>query len=40
MDITHICLPDNAEKVTRTMPVPDTYNRIEIDDMVHGIYIA
>ncbi|KAF2578471.1 hypothetical protein F2Q68_00004279 [Brassica cretica] len=36
----HICLPEHAEKFTRTMPVPDTYSRAEIDDMVHGIYRA
>ncbi|WZZ35276.1 hypothetical protein YC2023_018677 [Brassica napus] len=37
---THICLPEYAEKFTRTMPKPDTYNRAEIDDMVHGNYRA
>ncbi|KAF3507241.1 hypothetical protein F2Q69_00005472 [Brassica cretica] len=36
----HICLPEHAEKFTRTMLVPDTYSRAEIDDMVHGIYRA
>ncbi|KAL0789557.1 hypothetical protein Bca101_005803 [Brassica carinata] len=36
----HICLQEHAEKFARTMPVPDTYSRAEIDDMVHGIYRA
>ena len=37
---THICLPEYAEKVTRTMLVPVTYSRGEINEMVHGIYRA
>lgn len=36
----HICLPEYAERTTKTMLEPDTYIKAEIDDMVQGIYRA
>ncbi|KAF3541730.1 hypothetical protein F2Q69_00022317 [Brassica cretica] len=35
-----ICLPEHAEKFTRTLPKLRSYSREDIDDIVHGIYRA
>ncbi|KAF2620768.1 hypothetical protein F2Q68_00038890 [Brassica cretica] len=34
----HICLPEHAEKFTRTFPQLGSYRRADIDDSVHVIY--
>ncbi|KAF3597354.1 hypothetical protein DY000_02021532 [Brassica cretica] len=36
----HICLPEHAEKFTRTMTNLGSHSKTDIDKMVHGIYGA
>ena len=35
-----ICLPEHAEKFTRTLPKLRSYSRADIDDIIHEIYRA
>ncbi|KAF3493008.1 hypothetical protein DY000_02053111 [Brassica cretica] len=35
---TNICLPEHASMFTRSLPMLGSYSRVDIDDIVHGIY--